>query len=130
MLAVISTLAPYKPNADSLASEIGISRNSVQDYLSLLERAQLIGQLRDDTGEMRGLGKVKKVYIDNPSLMNVLSGGKTDVGNMRETFFYNQMRVRNDVKDDIEFAQGNVIPLWAFGLNYYMVGLELFLLFL
>ena len=27
MLAVISTLAPYKPNADSLASEIGISRN-------------------------------------------------------------------------------------------------------
>ena len=34
------------------------------------------------------------------------------------TFFYNQMRVRNDVKDDIEFAQGNVIPLWAFGMNY------------
>ena len=98
MLAVISTLAPYKPNADSLASEIGISRNSVQDYLSLLERAQLIGQLRDDTGGMRGLGKVEKVYIDNPSLMNVLSGGKTDVGNMRETLFYNQMRVKNDVK--------------------------------
>lgn len=154
MLTVISGLAPYKPNADNLALEIGISRNSVQDYLSLLERAQLIGQLRDDTGGIRGLGKVDKVYIDNPSLMRVLSGGKTDVGNMRETFFYNQMRVKNDVissrqsdfkigkytfevggrkkgkkqiedipdsfivKDDIEFAQGNVIPLWAFGLNY------------
>ena len=154
MLAVISGLAPYKPNADNLALEIGISRNSVQDYLSLLERAQLIGQLRDDTGGIRGLGKVEKVYIDNPSLMRVLSGGKTDVGNMRETFFYNQMRVKNDVissrqsdfkigkytfevggrkkgkkqiedipdsfivNDDIEFAQGNVIPLWAFGLNY------------
>lgn len=37
---------------------------------------------------------------------------------LRAMFFYNQMRVRNDVKDDIEFAQGNVIPLWAFGLNY------------
>lgn len=154
MLVVISGLAPYKPNADNLALEIGISRNSVQDYLSLLERAQLIGQLRDDTGGIRGLGKVEKVYIDNPSLMRILSGGKTDVGNMRETFFYNQMRVKNDVissrqsdfkiekytfevggrkkgkkqiedipdsfivKDDIEFAQGNVIPLWAFGLNY------------
>lgn len=154
MLAVISGLAPYKPNADNLALEIGISRNSVQDYLSLLERAQLIGQLRDDTGGIRGLGKVDKVYIDNPSLMRVLSGGKTDVSNVRETFFYNQMRVKNDVissrqsdfkigkytfevggrkkgkkqiedipdsfivKDDIEFAQGNVIPLWAFGLNY------------
>lgn len=154
MLAVISTLAPYKPNADSLASEIGVSRNSVSDYLALLEKAQLIGQLRDDTGGMRGLGKVEKVYIDNPSLMTVLSGGKADIGNMRETFFYNQMRVENDVvssrqsdfvigdltfeiggrnkgkrqiedlpdsyivKDDIEFAHGNTLPLWSFGLNY------------
>lgn len=154
LLAVISMLAPYKPNADSLASEIGVSRNSIPDYLMLLEKAQLIGQLRDDTGGIRGLGKVEKVYVDNPSLMAILSGGKTDVGNMRETFFYNQMRVNNDVissrqsdfvignytfevggrnegkrqienledayvvKDDIEFAQGNIIPLWAFGLNY------------
>ena len=37
---------------------------------------------------------------------------------LRATFFYNQMQVRNDVKDDIEFAQANVIPLWAFGMNY------------
>ena len=154
MLAVVSTLAPYKPNYDALSTEIGISRNSVQDYLLLLEKAQMIGQLRDDTGGMRGLGKVEKVYIDNPSLMTVLSGGKAEVGNLRETFFYNQMRVENDVissrqsdfmigkytfevggkkkgkkqiedipdsfivKDDIEFAQGNIIPLWAFGLNY------------
>lgn len=154
LLAVISMLAPYKPNADSLASEIGVSRNSIPDYLMLLEKAQLIGQLRDDTGGIRGLGKVEKVYVDNPSLMAILSGGKTDVGNIRETFFYNQMRVNNDVissrqsdfvignytfevggrnkgkrqienledayvvKDDIEFAQGNIIPLWAFGLNY------------
>lgn len=154
LLAVISMLAPYKPNADSLASEIGVSRNSIPDYLMLLEKAQLIGQLRDDTGGIRGPGKVEKIYVDNPSLMAILSGGKTDVGNMRETFFYNQMRVNNDVissrqsdfvignytfevggrnkgkrqienledayvvKDDIEFAQGNIIPLWAFGLNY------------
>ncbi len=154
MLTIISTLAPYKPNADSLATEIGVSRNNIPDYLALLERAQLIGQLRDDTGGMRGLGKVDKVYIDNPSLMTVLAGGKADIGNMRETFFYNQMRVENDVissrqsdfvidgrtfevggnnkgkrqiadiadsyivKDDVEFAYGNIIPLWAFGLNY------------
>ena len=77
-----------------------------------------------------------------------------DIGNIRETFFYNQMRVNHDVvsskisdfmiggrtfevggknkkqklirsvsegyvvKDDIEVGLGNVIPLWAFGLNY------------
>lgn len=154
MLAVISTLAPYKPNFESLASEIGVSRNNVPEYLELLEKAQLISQLRDNTGGMRGIGKVEKVYVDNPSLMSALSGGKADIGNIRETFFFNQMRVENDVissrqsdfvigdrtfeiggkskgkkqiaaipnsyivKDDIEFAYGNIIPLWAFGLNY------------
>ncbi len=97
MLAIIATLAPFKPNADSLATEIGISRNNVSDYLLLLERVQMIGQLRDDTGGIRGLGKVEKVYLDNPSLMYVLSGQNSNIGNVRETFFYNQMRVRYDV---------------------------------
>lgn len=77
-----------------------------------------------------------------------------DVGNLRETFFYNQMRVNNqitssresdfkigkftfevggkkkgkkqitditngiDVRDDIEYGNGIIVPLWHFGLNY------------
>jgi hypothetical protein len=81
-------------------------------------------------------------------------GDKSNVGNLRETFFFNQMRVKNEVissknadfiidnstfevggkkkkqsqiekdgksfvvKDDIEFGYLNVIPLWAFGMNY------------
>ena len=97
MLSIISTLAPYKPNADNLARELSVSKNNVPDYLVYLEMAGMIGQLRDDTGGMRGLGKVEKVYIDNPSLMTALAGGVPDIGNIRETFFYNQMRVRNDI---------------------------------
>lgn len=97
MLAVIAASAPFKPNADSLATAIGISRNNVADYLLLLERAQMIGQLRDDTGGIRGLGKVEKVYLDNPSLMYALIGPDANIGNVRETFFYNQMRVNQDV---------------------------------
>ena len=154
MLAVIAELAPYKPNADSLASELHVSKNNVPDYLTYLEKAGMIGQLRDDTGGMRGLGKVEKVYVDNPSLMTVLATGRPEIGNLRETFFYNQMRVMNKVfssresdfvvgdytfevggrkkgkkqiqdipkgivvRDEIEFGQGIIIPLWHFGLNY------------
>lgn len=95
MLAVVAGLAPYKPNADSLAAELQVSKNNVPDYLAYLEKAGMIGQLRDDTGGMRGLGKVEKVYIDNPSLMTVLANGRPEIGNLRETFFYNQMRVMN-----------------------------------
>lgn len=97
MLYIISQLAPYKPNILNLATEIGVSKNNIPDYFYYLEQSGMISQLRDDTGGLRGLGKVEKIYIDNPSLMTVLAGGKPDLGNIRETFFYNQMRVNNDV---------------------------------
>lgn len=93
MLSIVASLAPYKPNAQQLAQEIGVSKNNVQDYLYYLEKAGMIGQLRNDGGGLRLLGKVEKAYVDNPSLMTVLAGGKPNVGNLRETFFYNQMRM-------------------------------------
>ncbi len=97
MLSIISTLAPYKPSLESLAQEVGVSKNNVSDYLVYLERAGMLGLLRDNTKGLRELGKLEKVYIDNPSLMTVLAGNTPDTGNLRETFFYNQMRVRNEV---------------------------------
>lgn len=97
MLDIISKMAPFKPSFINLATELKVSKNDVPDYMLYLEQAGMIGQLRDDTGGIRGLGKVEKVYIDNPNLMNVLAGDEPNKGNMRETFFFNQMRVSNDV---------------------------------
>lgn len=97
MLGVIARSAPYKPSADHLSQEIKISKNNVTDYLLRLEKAGMIGQLRDDTGGMRGLGKVEKVFLDNPTFMTVLAGEQPNIGNLRETFFYNQMRVDYDL---------------------------------
>lgn len=97
MLYIISQLATYKPYVLNLATEIGVSKNNIPDYFYYLEQSGMISQLRDDTSGLRGLGKVEKIYIDNPSLMTVLAGGTPDLGNIRETFFYNQMRVNYDV---------------------------------
>ena len=96
MLVILSGLAPYKPSIENLATEIGVSKNNVPDYLVYLERAGMIGLLRDDTSGMRNLGKVEKVYVDNPSLMSVLTPNP-NIGNARETFFYNQMREKQNV---------------------------------
>jgi predicted AAA+ superfamily ATPase len=98
LLAVIARSVPFKPQMTSLANATQISRNDVPDYLYYMERAGMIGLLRDDTGGVRGLGKVEKVYIDNPNLMYVLAEQTPDTGNLRETFFYNQMRVNNEVR--------------------------------
>ena len=82
---------------ESLATVINVSRNVLPDYFLYMEQAGMIGQLRDDTGGIRGLGKVEKVYLDNTNLAYVLGYESTDIGNIRETFFYNQMRVTTDV---------------------------------
>lgn len=97
MLSVLSQLTPFKPNMDSLAAKIGVSKNNVPEYLILLEKAGMIAQLRNEAGGLGGLGKVEKTYIDNPNLMSVLAGGKPDIGNLRETFFFNQLRVNHDI---------------------------------
>lgn len=97
LLGIIAQSVPFKPNMSKLAELTGASRNNMSDYLALMEDAGMIVQLPDDTGGLRGLGKVDKVYLDNPNLIYALAGESMNVGNMRETFFINQMRVRNDV---------------------------------
>lgn len=97
LLAIIAQSVPFKPVMDSLATVIGVSRNVLPDYFLYMEQAGMIGQLRDDTGGIRGIGKIDKVYLDNTSLAYLLGREATDIGNIRETFFYNQMRVTQDV---------------------------------
>lgn len=97
LLAILSESAPYKPNMGNLTVELAVSKNDLPNYLVYLEKAGMIGQLRDETGGLRGLGKVEKIFVDNPNLMYALNGRAVNQGSLRETFFYNQMRVNNDV---------------------------------
>ena len=97
LLTVIAQSVPFKPNMSHIATTIGISRNSLADYFLYLEEAGLIAQLRDATGGIRGLGKVDKIYLDNTNLVQALGRENADKGNLRETFFFNQMRVTHDV---------------------------------
>lgn len=97
MLSIVSQSAPFKPSVLNLSTELKVSKNDVPDYMLYLEMAGMIGQLRDETGGLRGLGKVEKTYVDNTNLMYALSANDTNIGNVRETFFYNQMRVNNPV---------------------------------
>ncbi len=96
LLAIIARSAPFKPNLSNIAQMLEASRNNIADYLLYIEEAKLISQLRTATGGVRGLGKVEKVYLDNSNLSYALAEKTADVGNIRETFFLNQMRVNHD----------------------------------
>lgn len=97
LLSIISRSVPFNPNISSIATALGSSRNSIADYLLYIEEAGLIAQLRDATGGIKGLRKVDKVYLDNTNLIYTLTTERTDIGNVRETVFVNQLRVENDL---------------------------------
>lgn len=97
LMGIVAQSVPFKPDYSSIANAIGVSRNVLPDYFLYMERAGMIGQLRDETGGLRSLGKVEKIYLDNTNMMYVLGADSTNTGNIRETFFFNQTRMVCDV---------------------------------
>ncbi|MCE5178586.1 MAG: AAA family ATPase [Porphyromonadaceae bacterium] len=95
LLAIVAKSAPFKPNMSKIAAILSISRNNIADYLLYIEEAGMIYQLRDNTGGIRGLGKVEKVYLDNSNLIYALADDSSNKGNIRETFFQNQLRMKH-----------------------------------
>lgn len=97
LLGIIAQSAPFKPNMSQIGGQLGVSRNNIADLCVLLEKSGLIGLLRTSTRGMLGLGKVDKVYLDNPSLIYALGEPNVEIGTVRETFFFNQSRQLNSV---------------------------------
>jgi predicted AAA+ superfamily ATPase len=102
LLSIIAESVPFKPNFSKIAEVIGVSRNSIDDYFTYMEKAGLIAQLRKETKGIRALGKVEKVYLDNTNLLFALVGEKSNMGNIRETFFLNQMRLKQNIHTSIK----------------------------
>lgn len=64
LLAIIAKSVLFKPNMLSIATVLSASRNNIADYCLFIEEAGMIIQLRDATGGIRGLGRVKKIYLE------------------------------------------------------------------
>lgn len=97
LLAIVSQSVPFKPNMSKIAEMLTVSRNNMADYLLYMEEAGMIAQLRSKTEGVRALGKVDKVYLDNTNLIYNLSEENQNIGNIRETFFLNQLKVNYQV---------------------------------
>jgi len=97
LLAIIAKSVPFKPNMASIAMALSASRNNISDYCLFIEEAGMIAQLRTATGGIKGLGKVDKIYLDNTNLIYCLANDQPSAGNIRETFFLNQLRIKYNV---------------------------------
>jgi predicted AAA+ superfamily ATPase len=98
LLYIISTLVPFIPNITELSKQIGVSRNSLLQYLYYLEKAQIVNTLENETKILRKLTKPEKIFLGNTNLCYAFAlNVPPETGNLRETFFYNQLSVQESV---------------------------------
>jgi len=95
LLYIISTSVPFTPNIAKLAEQMETSRIRLLEMLDMLERAQLIYNLRSATKGISLMNKPQKIFLHNTSLIAALADGTPNIGNLRETFLFTQLTGAN-----------------------------------
>ena len=98
LLQIIAEAVPFIPNIDSISKRIEIHRNTLLSYLYYLQEIRLTNHLQKDISGINRLQKPEKIYLENTNLAYTLAENNTDTGNMRETFFLNQLSYNHNVE--------------------------------
>jgi predicted AAA+ superfamily ATPase len=97
LLGVIAEMVPFMPNVTQLSAAIEIGRHALVKYLYLLDKAGVIQCITEQNQTIQTLAKPQKVYLENTNIIHSLAFQNTNTGNVRETFFVNQLRTKHKV---------------------------------
>lgn len=97
LLYIIAHSVPFKPNISKLASRIGITRNTLVEYIKHLADANLLNMVYADKLGLSVLQKPDMIYLENTNLSYAFASLRTDIGNLRESFFLNQLLQNHSV---------------------------------
>ena len=97
LISIIAEIVPFKPNILKLSQQVGISRETLLRYIYLLERADLLMLLQSGSKGISKMNKPEKVYLNNTNLSFALAFGQVNMGSIRETFFFNQLKAGHKV---------------------------------
>jgi len=97
LLLIISESVPFVPNVSKLSEKIGINRTTLLLYFHYLEEIGLTLNLFKVAGGISKLQKPDKIFLENTNLMMALSPKYANIGNMRETFFANQLSYKHKI---------------------------------
>ena len=92
LLLATSTSPPFKPNIQRLSERIGLTRNTLVQYLYYLEEADILSLLQVVGKGLRRLQKPDKVYLENSNLLYAFAPTQLHIGMVRETFVLNQLK--------------------------------------
>lgn len=97
LLHIIAEETPFTPNVSKLAAAVQTSRATIMNYLKYLKNAKLIHLLHTN-GDEDQMKKPDKVYLHNTNLIYAIAPNNTDNLNLRQTFFYNQVGYKCQLK--------------------------------
>ena len=97
LLYIIAQSVPFKPNISKLASKIGVTRNTLVEYIKILVDSKILNMLVKDSFGISLLQKPDKLFLENSNLAYALASSTVDKGNIRETFFLNQVKYKHEV---------------------------------
>jgi predicted AAA+ superfamily ATPase len=94
---ILSEMVPFTPNISQLSQMVDVTRQSLMNYLQLLEKAHTVLLLKQKATGIRQMVKPEKIYLQNTNYNYALSAESPEVGNLRETFFFNQLQQNHRV---------------------------------
>ena len=97
LFAVLADLVPFTPNVAQLSHDIETTRVSLLNYLYYLDKAHAIMLLNKVSVGIKQMSKPDKVYLGNTNYAFALGGEQANIGNVRESFFMSQVRVKHTV---------------------------------
>ena len=97
LLGTIAEMVPFTPNITTLSAAIEISRHALVKYFYLLDKAGVIQCITEPKQTLQTLAKPQKVYLENTNIIHSLAFQNINTGNVRETFFANQLRAIHKV---------------------------------
>ena len=94
---ILSEMVPFTPNISQLSQMVDVTRVSLMNYLQLLEKSHSVLLLKQKATGMRQMVKPEKIYLQNTNYSYALSAENPEIGNLRETFFFNQLQQKHKV---------------------------------
>ena len=97
LLSHLAREVPFQPNVTKLAGSLELTRGTLNQYIHYLQQADLLSLLTDAGKSYSSISKPEKIYLQNPNLSYAIAPDNVNKGNLRETFFFNQVGHKHDV---------------------------------
>lgn len=91
LLGAVAQSVPFQPNISKLAERLKMGRDTINQYLKAMGDARLLNLANKPGKGVTTLQKPDKIYFENTNMAYAMHI-QPEIGAIRETFFFNQLR--------------------------------------